>query len=111
VIAALPAVARVRLAEPTPAADQPSPRATLRRLAVQIGEIEKPKRQSPQTERARRYIPKNFPDGTDGITTVAIHKKLVADPDLKKELKAHGTWNVPSMTAINRALGRRKPKT
>ena len=71
----------------------------------------KARRQSPQTERAKRYIVKNFPDGTDGITTRAIHKKLTKDPDLEKELGRIGTWGVPSTTAINRALGRRKPKT
>ena len=68
----------------------------------------KARRQSPQTERALRYIKKNFQNGTDGITTLAIHKKLAADTDLQKELKAHGTWGMPSTTAINRALGRRK---
>ena len=66
------------------------------------------KRERPQAERAKRYIEKNFPNGTDGITTVAIHNKLKADKDLQAELKQLGAWDVPSLTEINRVLGRRK---
>jgi hypothetical protein len=61
----------------------------------------------PQSERAERYIAKNFPNGTDGITTAKIHETLVQDKDLQTELKQLGR-DVPSLTAINRVLGRRK---
>jgi hypothetical protein len=121
VIAALPAVAQAKLAGTTapatataetpaatikaPAADRPGTSTPQRKTKAAP---KKTKRQSPQTERAKRYIAKNFPDGTDGITTKAIHKKLTKDEELKDELKQLGTWDVPSPTAINRALGRRK---
>src|SRR5262245_5589234 len=59
----------------------------------------------PQSERAERYIKKNFPGGTDGITTAAIYDKLAKDNDLTAEL---GGRAVPSATVINRVLKRRK---
>jgi hypothetical protein len=67
-----------------------------------------PKKTRAQAERAERYIAKHFPNGTDGITTAKIHETLVQDKDLQTELKQLGSWDVPSQTAINRVLGRRK---
>lgn len=66
------------------------------------------KRTRAQAERAKRYIAKNFPNGTEGITTAKIRETLVQDKDLQTELKQLGSWDVPSLTAINRVLGRRK---
>lgn len=66
------------------------------------------KRTRAQAERAERYIAKNFPNGTEGITTAKIRETLVQDKDLQTELKQLGSWNVPSLTVINRVLGRRK---
>jgi hypothetical protein len=66
------------------------------------------KRTRAQAERAERYIAKNFPSGTEGITTAKIRETLVQDKDLQTELQQLGSWKVPSVTAINRVLGRRK---
>ena len=67
-----------------------------------------PTPKSPQSERAARYIKKNFPNRTDGITTKAIHDKLTNDTELQAELKTLGNRAVPSPTVIDRVLGRRK---
>ena len=61
----------------------------------------------PQSERAERYIKKNFPRGTDGITTAIIREKLAQDGKLQEELKELGR-KLFSATVINRVLGRRK---
>jgi hypothetical protein len=66
------------------------------------------KRTRAQTERAERYIAKHFPNGAEGITTAKIRETLVQDKDLQTELKQLGSWDVPSLTSINRVLGRRK---
>ena len=66
-------------------------------------------RESPQWKRAERYIKKHYPDGTDGVSTPAIHRKFKKDKDLQAELeKEGGTWGVPSAAVINRVLGRRE---
>jgi hypothetical protein len=71
----------------------------------------RPTPESPQSERAKRYIKKNFPGGTKGITTAAIRRKLTKDKDLQAELeKENGPWGVPSATTINRVIGRRGQK-
>jgi hypothetical protein len=73
----------------------------------------RPTPESSQSERAKRYIKKNFPGGTEGITTAAIHRKLTKDKDLKAELDkkdGHGPWGVPSAATINRVIGRRGQK-
>jgi hypothetical protein len=66
-----------------------------------------PTPKGPQSERAARYIKKNFPNRTDGITTKAIHDKLTNDTELQAELKTLGNRAVPSPTVIDRVLGRR----
>ncbi len=43
-----------------------------------------------QWKRAERYIKKHYPDGTDGISTSVIHRKLTKDKDLKAELEKEG---------------------
>ena len=65
------------------------------------------KKTHPQSERAERYIKKNFPRGTDGITTATIREKLAQDEKLHEELKELGR-KLFSATVINRVLGRRK---
>jgi hypothetical protein len=65
------------------------------------------KKTRPQSERAERYINKNFPGGTEGITTAKIREKLAQDKDLQTELKELGR-ELFSATVINRVLGRRK---
>ena len=65
----------------------------------------RPTSESPQSERAKRYIQKHFPNGPGETTTAAIYGKLANDKDLKAEL---GGRAVPSTTVINRVLGRRK---
>ena len=47
----------------------------------------RPAAESHQSKRAKRYIQKHFPDGTDGVSTPAIHKKLAKDKDLQAELE------------------------
>jgi hypothetical protein len=66
------------------------------------------KKTGPQWERAERYIKKHYPAGTDGVSTTAIHDTLAKDPELLAEIKEKGSWGVPSMTVINRVLGRRE---
>jgi hypothetical protein len=39
--------------------------------------------ESPQSERARRYIQKHFPNGPGETTTAAIYDKLAEDKDLR----------------------------
>ena len=46
-----------------------------------------PAPESKQQERAARYIEKNYPGGTDGVTTSAIRRKLIKDTDLEAELE------------------------
>ena len=65
------------------------------------------KKTRPQSERAERYIKKNFPGGTEGITTAKIREKLAQDRTCKPSLR-NGGGSVPSATVINRVLGRRK---
>jgi hypothetical protein len=65
------------------------------------------KKTGPQSERAERYIKKNFPGGTEGITTAKLREKLAQDEDLQAELKERGR-ELFSATVINRVLGRRK---
>ena len=51
------------------------------------------KKTRPQSERAERYIKKHYPDGTDGISTAEIRRKLTKDKDLQAELeKEDGAW-------------------
>jgi hypothetical protein len=64
-----------------------------------------PKKKGPQFNRAKRYIKKNYPHGTNGITTAAIRRKLVNGMDLQTELDGRA---VPSLAVINRVLGRRQ---
>ena len=80
------------------------------------------KKTSPQWERAERYIKKHYPYDEklaysrdlkkhflhgvgDSITTPAVFDKLAKDRDLKAELAGR---QPPSMTLINRMIGRRK---
>jgi hypothetical protein len=73
----------------------------------------RPTPERPQSKRAERYIKKNFPGGTEGITTAAIRRKLTKDNDLKAELEkkdGHGPWGMPSPATINRVIGRRGQK-
>jgi hypothetical protein len=65
------------------------------------------KKKRPQSERAERYIEKNFPGGTEGITTAKIREELAKDGDLQAELNERGR-KLFSATVINRVLGRRK---
>jgi len=52
---------------------------------------------------------KHYPDGTDGVSATAIHRKLAKDKDLQAELEKEGaTWRVPSLAVINRVLARRQ---
>ena len=44
----------------------------------------------------QRYIDKNYPNGTDGISTAVIHRKLAKDQELEAELKEDGSWKLPS---------------
>jgi len=68
----------------------------------------RPTPESPQSKRAERYIKKHYTDGTGGVSTAAIRRKLTKDRDLQAELeKEGGIWGVPSETVINRVLGRR----
>jgi hypothetical protein len=62
-----------------------------------------------QVERAARHIPRVFSDGTDGISSEVIRKKLEKDPVLQAELAAQG-GKPPSRGSIDRALGRRVPR-
>jgi hypothetical protein len=65
----------------------------------------KPIRHQPlPVDRAKQAIPKAYPGGTDGISTVAIHKKLatvLADENKQLGVKAL------SYDTVARALGRR----
>ncbi|MET4037412.1 hypothetical protein ABIB94_007154 [Bradyrhizobium sp. JR7.2] len=65
------------------------------------------KKTRPQSERAERYIKKNFPGGTEGITTARIREVLGEDQDLKVELRELRR-GLASAAVINRVLGRRK---
>ena len=80
--------------------------------AEPLNHVENPEQtrpvKKPQSERAERYIEKNFQGKTDGITTKAIHDALCKDTELHAELKRLGRRAVPSPTVIDRVLGRRK---
>jgi hypothetical protein len=62
------------------------------------------KRKSFQTERVQRALLTLYPDGTDGISTAAIHRRVVAE--LKSESEQAGLRD-PSPATIGRLLGRR----
>ena len=62
-------------------------------------------RKAPQADRIKPAIAKCFPNGTDGISTKAIHNAVVDElaPDSRKRGLAD-----PSETSVKRVLGRRK---
>ena len=97
--------------EPLEHVEKPEPehKASRAGVAGAKGQADHAPKERPQSKRAKRYIEKHYPDGTDGISTAAIRRKLAKDKDLQAELeKEGGTWGVPSATVINRVLGRRK---
>ena len=69
----------------------------------------RPTPESHQWKRAERYIKKHYPNGTAGVSSSVIHRKLEKDKELQAELEKEGCpWGVPSPATINRVLGRRK---
>jgi hypothetical protein len=62
------------------------------------------RKSSYQVERVLRVLPKLYPNGTDGISTTPIHRRVVAE--LKPESKQLGLRD-PSLATVARALGRR----
>jgi hypothetical protein len=65
-----------------------------------------PKR-TPQLDLAERYIKKHYPNGTDEVSTTAIHRKLAKDKGLAAEIEKEDARAVPSPATINRLLNRR----
>ena len=60
-----------------------------------------------QTERALRHIERLYPNGTCGISSEVIRKRLAKDPTLLAELAEKG-GKPPSRGTIDRARGLRK---
>jgi hypothetical protein len=75
-------------------------------VIVQVSERPHRQRKAPQADRIAQAIAKRYPNGTDGISTKAVYRKVIEE--LAPESKKQGGLAIPSETTVKRVLGRRK---